>query len=319
MTSAGPYPVPADATALRMEWHFLPPTLRTWIERKCGSPVAKAISQDAGFTPGFASVLVCEDGSRHFVKAASAVAQRAFAESYREEARKLGALPPGVPAPRLKWHLDDDWVVLGIDYVAGQMPSRPWRSDDLDALLDALETVADELTPPPVTLRLTPAAEDFTSLMDAWDLVRRTQPDLPLLDPHLDEAQALAGRHVEVCAGDTVIHGDIRADNVLIDAEGSARICDWNWPVRGCNFFDSVAALIGPRGDGLDVEAMIAKRRLLRDVPADSIDVVLALHAGYFLGHGWQPAPPSSPHLRDHQRWQARVCWEWLCERRGWT
>ena len=35
--------------------------------------------------------------------------------------------------------------------------------------------------------------------------------------------------------------------------------------------------LVGPRGDGLDVEAVLASRRLLRDVPAESIDIVLAL------------------------------------------
>ena len=91
--AVAPYPAPHGKTARRLEWAFLPPHLRAWIERKCGSPVVEAISQTTGFTPGFASVLVCEDGSRHFVKAASVKAQRMFADSYREEARKLAALP----------------------------------------------------------------------------------------------------------------------------------------------------------------------------------------------------------------------------------
>ncbi len=120
-----PYPAPHGRTARRLEWGFLPPHLRAYIERRCGSPVVSATSQTTGFTPGFASVLVCEDGSRHFVKAASVKAQRMFADSYREEARKLAALPPEVPAPRLLWQLDDDWVVLGIEYVAGRPPRRP--------------------------------------------------------------------------------------------------------------------------------------------------------------------------------------------------
>ena len=137
-SSIAPYPAPHARTARRLEWAFLPPNLRAWIERRCGSPVVSAISQTSGFTPGFASVLVCEDGSRHFVKAASTKAQRPFADSYREEARKLAALPPEVPAPRLLWHLDDDWVVLGTEYVAARLPHRPWRAEDLDALLDAL-------------------------------------------------------------------------------------------------------------------------------------------------------------------------------------
>ena len=53
----------------------------------------------SGFTPGFASVLVCEDGSRHFVKAASVKAQRLFADSYREEARSSPRSLRACPRP----------------------------------------------------------------------------------------------------------------------------------------------------------------------------------------------------------------------------
>ena len=310
------YPAPHGATARRLEWPFLPPNLRAYIERKCGSTVLEAISQTSGFTPGFASVLVCEDGSRHFVKAASVKAQRVFADSYREEARKLAALPASVPAPRLLWNLDDDWVVLGIEYVAARAPRRPWGQSDLDALLDALETCADVLTSPPSALILDDAADEFAPLLDGWPAIRETRSDL---DPdHLAETEALARRCVEVVAGDTLVHTDIRSDNVLIDPDGRALICDWNWPVRGCSWFDSFAALIGPRGEGIDVNRVISERRLLRDVEPETFDLNLALYVGYFFAQATQPVPPTSPHLRDHQRWQGEVCWEWLCERRGW-
>ena len=312
-----PYPLPHDRTARRLEWAFLPPNLRAWIERKCGSPVVSAISQTSGFTPGFASVLVCEDGSRHFAKAASVKAQKMFADSYREEARKLAALPAEVPAPRLLWHLDDDWVVLGTEYVDARAPHRPWRADDLDALLDSLEVVADALTPPPADLVLDTAEADFAPLVDGWSSIRETRTDL---DPaHLAEAEALARRYAEVVGGNTLVHTDVRSDNVLIDAAGRALLCDWNWPVRGAAWFDSFAALIGPRGEGIDVEAVIAGRRLLRDVDPEALDVNLALYVGYFLAQCELPVPPSSPHIRDHQRWQGEVCWDWLAERRGWS
>ena len=316
-TPVAPYPAPHDATARRLEWPFLPPNLRAWIERKCGSPVVSAISQTSGFTPGFASVLVCEDGSRHFVKAASVKAQRVFADSYREEARKLAALPLSVPAPRLRWHLDDDWVVLGIEYVAARAPRRPWQQADLDALLDALEQAADALTPPPAGLALDTAESDFADLLDGWPGIHERRTDL---DPtHLAEAEALARRYAEVVGGDTVAHTDIRSDNVLIDPDGRALVCDWNWPVLAAPWFDSFAALIGPRGEGLDVEAVIAGRRLLRDVDAEAFDINLALYVGYFFTQAELPVPPSSPHIRDHQRWQGEVCWDWLAERRGWS
>ena len=316
-TPVPPYPAPPAPPARRLEWAFLPPHLRSWIERKCGSPVVSAISQTSGFTPGFASVLVCEDGSRHFVKAASVKAQRMFADSYREEARKLVALPAAVPAPRLLWQLDDDWVVLGIEYVAVRAPRRPWQQDDLDALLDALEQVADVLTPPPAGLALDTAAADFAPLLDGWAHIHRTRTDRA--PAHGAAAAALARRYAEVVGGDTMVHTDIRSDNVLIDPEGRALICDWNWPVRGAAWFDTFAALIGPRGEGVDVEHVIAERRLLRDVSPETLDINLALYVGYFFSQCDQPVPPTSPHLRAHQRWQGEVCWDWLAERRGWS
>ena len=309
------YPAPSGATARRLEWQFLPRAVREEVEERCGSPVVAAASQGAGFTPGFASVLSCADGSRHFVKAASVKAQRMFADSYREEARKLGLLPEGVPAPRLQWVIDEDWVVLGIEYVEAHNPPRPWRAGDLDACLDACERIADALTPAPEELAADTFAEELAGWPAYWEHVRATQPGLP----HVEEAAALAARFGEVTAGDTVVHCDARDDNFLIDPDGRAWLCDWNWPVRGAAWLDSFLTLIGPRGDGLDVESVIAARPLLREVPPEHLDIVLALLVGYFLRQRDEPVPPTSPHIREHQSWQGEVCWAWLCERRGWA
>jgi hypothetical protein len=309
------YPIPSGRTARRLEWQFLPPHIRAYIEERCGSEVVSAVSQGAGFTPGFASVLTCVDGSRHFVKAASVKAQRLFADSYREEARKLVALPDAVPAPRLLWSRDEDWVVLGLEYVDGRNPRRPWRQADLDRCLDAIGEVAATLTPPPARLGLDSFAAEFGAVPGYWDHVRTTQPGLP----HLEEAATLAAGFQDATGGNTLVHTDLRDDNFIIDRAGKVWMCDWNWPVVGAAWLDSLFVLVGPRGDGLDVEAAIARRPLLRDVPAEHIDRVLALLVGFFFRQRDEPVPPSSPHLRDHQSWQGDVCWAWLCERRGWA
>lgn len=311
-----PRPAPPTAdTARRLEWRFLPPDLRTRIEEQLGSPVVTAESQNRGYTPGFASVLTREDGTRHFVKAASRRAQPLFADAYREEARKLAVLPESVPAPRLQWVIDDEWVAIGIEYVDGRHPARPWRVDELDDSLDALEVVARELTPPPAALRLPTAAEELGRFLECWDAVHVLHPEVA----HREEAHRLASRYAEVVAGDTLSHTDMRDDNTLIDGEGRVWFCDWNWPCLGAPWLDSLFLLIGPRGDGVDVEAVIAERPLLRDVPAEDVDTALALITGYFLKSAADPVPPTSPYIRDFQRWQGEVCWEWLCERRGWA
>jgi len=310
-----PSAIPLGKTARRLQWAHLPPAVRALVEERCGSTVVEAASQDSGFTPGFASVLTCADGSRHFVKAASVKAQRMFAHSYREEARKLAALPPEAPAAPLRWvHHDDEWVVLGFEYVDGRTPHRPWRRPELDVALAALARAADVLTPPPGDLELDSFVDEFAPLPGFWDQVRETYPGLE----HADEAAALAARFAEVTGGDTVVHTDVRDDNILLTADGEAVLCDWNWPVVGAAWLDTVLLMIGPRGDGLDVDAVLAQHELTRDVPAEHIEIVIALVTAYFLKQAAEPVPPTSPHIREAQRWQGEVCWEWLCERRGW-
>ena len=313
-----PYPslVPVGKTARRVEWVHLPPTVRAAVEQRLGSSVVTAESRTSGYTPGFASVLTTEDGRRAFVKAASTQAQRAFAEAYREEARKVAALPDVTPAARLEWTLDvDGWFALCLEHVESRQPRRPWQQPELDASLDALEIVADALTPPPAALELDTLAEEFAAFPGYWDYLRIRLRGRD----HLEEASALAARYEEVVGGDTLVHSDVRDDNVLLRPDGTAIFCDWNFPCLGADWVDSLLMLVGPRGDGLDVEAVIASRRLLRDVPPESIDIVLALVTGYFHRQADEPVPPTSPHLRDHQRWQGDVCWDWLQERRGWS
>ena len=311
-----PSPVPHGQTARRLEWPHLPPSVRAAIEERCGAPVATATSQTSGFTPGFASVLECTDGTRHFVKAASTKAQRMFADAYREEARKLAELPAQAPAPPLRWTLEvDDWFALSTEYVDARPPYRPWRAEDLRLCLNALTAAAPVLTPAPAELDLPHASEELAEWPGYWDHLRVTRPDLS----HLEEAATLAGRYVEAMAGQTLVHTDVRDDNLLLTADGRALLCDWNWPMVGAAWLDSVFLLIGPRGDGLDVEAVIASHPLLSRVPAEHVDIVLALVIGYFLKSADDPVPPTSPFIRDAQRWQGEVCWEWLSERRGWS
>jgi hypothetical protein len=170
--------------------------------------------------------------------------------------------------------------------------------------------------------RLTPApglgVEDIAGECGAWPSywkhVADTRPSLP----GLAEAAALAEGFAEVTGGDTLVHFDVRDDNLIVRPDGSVVLCDWNWPVRGAAWIDSLVLLIGPRGDGLDVEAHIATHPLLSQVEPDAIDRVLALLAGFFLWSGDQPRVSNSPWLREIAAWQGEVCWEWLAERRSW-
>ena len=313
--------VPHGATARRLDWELLPPTLRRFVEERLGSPVVETVSAGSGFTPGFASVLTGRDGQRLFVKAASTKAQRPFADAYREEIRKLRVLADhgrGLPVPRLLWsHEDDLWVVLGLEVVEGANPARPWHPEQLEACLDTLEVLADALDPAPAAMGPARFSDDdqFGGMVTGWDFVARTTPDWP----HREEAAALARRHAELLVGDALVHTDARDDNFVLTPDGRAVLCDWNWPVRGPRWVDSVLLLMSAAGDGVDVEQVLARRRLTRDADPEAVDSLLALVCGYFLESRTQPVPNSSPYLRVHQDWYAHACWGWLSLRRGWS
>ena len=305
-----PTVIPHGRTARRLTWAHLPPPVRRAVERRLGAPVIDAASQGGGFTPGFASVLTCADGTRAFVKAASTKAQRVFADAYREEARKLASLPVAVPAPRLLWSAEvADWFLLATEFVDARAPHRPWRDDDLAAATAMTVAMAAALTPAPGTRPAT-AAEEFATWPALWRRIDH---------PRAAELSALAEQYGDVVAGDTLVHTDVRDDNILIRPDGTALVCDWNWPVVGASWLDSLLLLIGPRGDGLDVESHLADHPLLSGVPDEHVDIVLALVLGYLAASAAQPVPPTSPYIRQAQAWQRDVVDDWLAERRGWA
>jgi len=271
----------------------------------------EAVSQDAGFTPGFASVLTTSDGRRGFVKAASRVAQRDIASSYAEEGRKVAALGEAIPAPRLLWtHDDEAWVVLGFEAVDASQPGRPWHPDELDRALDLAETIVDVTGDAPAALALRPMAEDVPGLLTGWNSV----PD----DwPHRDEAAALAASLASRPA-EHFVHGDLRDDNILLAQDGRTLACDWNWPALGPVWQDTVDLLISAHGDGVDVAPILASRRLTRDADPEHVDAWIAALCGFMLSARGRPAPARSPHLRTHSDWYAEAAWSLLAQRRGW-
>ena len=300
--------LPHGRTAQRLQWKFLPPEVRALVERRLGGKVVRAESQDAGFTPGFASVLTTDDGARAFVKAASKAAQRPVASSYATEGRTM-ALLTGVPAPALRWvHEDEAWVVLGFDAVDGHAPPRPWRRHDLERALALATDIADATREVPDGLDLRPITADLPTLVSGWDAVEDR--------PHRDEAAALARAFAELPA-DRFVHADLRDDNILLTADG-ALACDWNWPALAHHWIDAVTLLVSAHGDGQDADDLLGSCPLTRDVPAEQVDAWLAALCGFMLEAGTRPAPRSSPHLRTHTEWYAAAAWSWLSRRRGW-
>ena len=288
--------VPVRATARRPVWTDLPEPVRQAITERAGSAVVQATSTGVGFTPGFASRLDLEDGRAIFVKAASDADDAnhgwTTSESYREEARKLLALPREIPAPELLWHLDTGiggqrWVVLCLEYVDGTPPRRPWRLDELTLVLDALTALAPVVADAPPELGLRGFLDDFGGIDDWLDRARERDGE----SDWLEQVAGLAQLSLTRCQGTAVVHLDLRDDNILIGSAGRVWICDWNWPLVGAPWLDVVTVLISAHGDGLDCERLLATHPLTRDVDPESIDAWLANLWLYFTTAMERPVP----------------------------
>lgn len=312
-----------ERTARRIGWDDLPGDVRRLIAVRVGGDARAEASTGAGFTPGFAA-RIHGSGGCWFVKAAGAREVPFAAESYLVEARINSLLPDSVPAPRLRWmeQTAGGWVVLGFDAVDGRMPHQPWRPDELAAGLRAYAVAAQALTPAPDAL----AREGLDKIAECesdFGFWRRAAgggvdaPAIPAFVPGrwvkpLAELEAAWGNAV---AGGSVLHNDLRADNILIDSDGVGWICDWNWATLGAPWLDLTVLLAVAFCDGHDADALLAAHPAAAEAEKEQIDVALAGLAGMFLNNWAKPEIPSSPALRGHQRFCARAVFEWLAAR----
>jgi aminoglycoside phosphotransferase (APT) family kinase protein len=281
--------------------------------------VVAAETQPTGFSPGLAARLRLEDGRRVFLKAVHESANPDSPDIHRREARIMAALPPTAPAPRLLWsHEEGGWVALCLEDVDGRHPHEPWTEADLSLVIGALQRMAADLTPSPIDPGAT-AADAFRGNINGWRIANdrgETRLDEWSLR-NLDQLDELETEAPGACAGETLLHFDIRADNILIAGE-RVYLVDWPWARTGAPWVDWVAMAPSVAMQGGPEPGSFLRRLDVADVPPHAIDAIVCTLAGYLTVHGLDPPPPGLPTLRAFQSAQGLVAVRWLRERLGW-
>ncbi|MEU4694149.1 phosphotransferase [Actinoplanes sp. NPDC023714] len=297
------------ASGVRIGWADLPGHIRARINTTLKSPVVEAHSQAGGFSPGTADRVLTADGRRAFVKAVSPAINADSATMARREARIAAFLPATAPVPRFIDAFDTgDWVVLILEDVDGAHPRTPWVEAEIDAAAAALADLARALTPAPAPdlPRVTDyLADDFA----CWDRIAAAPPaDLdPWLVDHLGALRAASARGLASLAqGDTLAHCDVRADNLLVRADGRVMIVDWPWGSVGPAWLDTVQLAMNVLVHGGD------PGRLLDGIDPDAVIGVIAGFTGYFHHRSRMPPPPGLPTVRAFQRFQGDALVPWL-------
>lgn len=244
---------------------------------------------------------------------------------HRREARIVAALPTGVSVPRLRWTLDEGpggWVLLAFDEVDGVHPSQPWREDELDLVMRGLDDLADTLTPSPLGLDVVPSAgEHVVRVVSGWQRLRENAA-LDGLDAwsqqHLNDLAELERQAPEAVNGETLLHFDIRADNVLLDSD-RVWFVDWPHASIGAAWFDVLAFAPSVKMQGgPEPEHLIAQSPTCREADPGAITAAVAAIAGFFTYQALLPPPSGLPTLRAFQAAQGAVARDWLAARTGW-
>jgi aminoglycoside phosphotransferase (APT) family kinase protein len=319
-------PTGPAATGRRLAWAAVPGWLRQEVEGRLGGRVVEAVTQPTGFSPGMAARLRLDDGRRVFVKAVGPEPNPDSPGIHRAEARTMAALPRSAPAPRLLWSLDQrGWVALAFEDVDGAHPALPWRPGELRRVLELVTAMAAALTPAPAGLPL--IADRLADTLVGWRRLAAAQAagddDLAGLDPwaarQLHRLADLEAGWPEVTQGPTLLHSDLRADNLLLTPTRVVAV-DWPWACVGAAWVDLLLLLpsVTMQG-GPDPEPTFAAHPVAAGADPPAVTTALAAWAGFLVGASRLPPSPGLPTVRAFQAGQGRVALDWLRRRTGWN
>lgn len=310
------------AYSVRPGWGGVPFVVQIVLEQRLGTQVARAESQRGGYASGLASRLELADGGRVFVKGVPA--SHPLIRGYRAEAAAAGALPDDGPAPLLLGTIDDEWFLLVFEDVDGAPPDLGPGSLDVPAVLDSVTELRELLTPAPA--RGLPTVEGaYGAQLSGWShLSLRPPHDLDLwARRNLDRLVAMETAWRPWSAGDTMLHLDLRPDNVLCRrADGRAMIVDWAQAVRGAAWLELaglVPHLIVAGHAPADAERAVLHGPAMRGVPAWAVTGYAAAVAGHWAAASRQPAPPGAYGLRAFQSAAAAAALSWVAHRTRWS
>lgn len=198
--------------------------------------------------------------------------------------------------------------------IEGRHPKTPWRQDELREILAALDAFATRATPSPLPDPTT-AADTFAETFAGWRRIAADPPsDLhPWAARHLDALSASADRGLAALVGDTLVHADLRADNILRGPDGTVTLVDWPSACRGPSWLDTLFLLINVQlHGGHDMHALLTEQAGAHDAPVEDLLAVVAALAGFFTDVARRPPPPGLPTVRAFQRAQADAVLTWL-------
>jgi hypothetical protein len=202
----------------------------------------------------------------------------------------------------LGWHEGSDeggdWPVMMIEWLSGGRWVPAWQEDDLWAVKEAFgELEGVELPRWVGSAAVQWAGAPWAELLDEPAALKAAGVGRSGVVGAL--AERLCGIDSDVLAGDTLVHGDVRSDNIYIARDGKAKLFDWNWASAGGVGVDEALWVVSLLGEGIVPVGELGE---------GSWDVV-AFYAGVLAQSAGRPG---GPRVREMQKRQLRAAVEWL-------
>ena len=308
------------AAGVHLPWANVPAAVKGWAAAVGGGEPTEVRDVHGGFSPGATAWLECPCGAV-FVKAVGEELNPESPALHRREAVVSAALPAWPTFPVLLDFYDQGgWVALAFEAIEGRVPRHPWDRSELDTVVNALQAVHETLTPSPAA-HIDTAPRYFRHLFGGWAELAAAR-DTPGLDPwcrkNLFRLVELETHWPEAISGETLVHGDIRSDNILLGPSGPVFV-DWPHAAVGNPVFDLVAwAPSVVLEGGPQPEELLAGHGLSRSADPDIVSVLVAAVSGFFVSHSYRSPPPGLPTLRPFQMAQGEVALDWLRRCTGW-
>ncbi len=315
------------AQGMRQQWLDIPQKIRDLTEEYLGAKVINTETQLGGFSPGVATRLHTVDNRWVFLKAIGTELNPTSVNFHRQEIKVNAVLPDNSLAPKLLWSYDDaddtEWVVLLFDNIDGSNPKTPWSDNDLQRVMKAMSQLSEQLTSPTISYPIPSAKDHFASRIHGWQRIKTGKSiNIEQLDDwskhHLDALCELEKEAPKAVEGQTLLHFDIRADNIVM-TDDAVWFVDWPHASIGAAWVDVVlfAPSVVMQG-GLQPQDLIQLHPAFDDADPDAVTAAIVSMAGMFSYQSLLPAPPGLPTLREFQRALGETSRAWVAQRTGW-
>lgn len=295
-----------------LNWEDLPLTVRTNLRSLSGGE-GRFRSVSGGYSGAITGFL----GEFLFAKAIPV--SDPVSSDFSIEAKVATALKGIVTTPTLCFGgVIDGWSILVFELASGVMPEEPWHPAQLKVVLRSVDAMTAALTPSPVT-QLPTVADRMQGRSNTWRLLRegRSRDMLTVRDLsnwevlNLDRLANLEGQ-AETLSGETLLHFDLRHDNLLID-DDEVRFLDWGRACIGPAWVDIVCLLLESNTGDSDLEGLFRATSRGAIAAPPQVDVFLVMLASYWRHSALLET--DTPGLRQRRQYSLEATLRWLSNR----